>query len=145
MDEGSGRVRRAVVTPARTYESEVADALVAGDEKAVYGARAYEKKARRRALKARGIKDRIMHRRHKPIARLPHWQQVRNALIARRRAPVEAVFSALKRLSGGARALSQPRPQRLRPVGDSHRRQPAPRDAARQAAPAGCRRRLSPP
>ncbi len=47
-----------------------------------------------------------MHRRHKPIARLPHWQQVRNALIARRRAPVEAVFSALKRLSGGARALS---------------------------------------
>lgn len=32
--------------------------------------------------------------------------QRRNALIARRRAPVEAVFSALKRLYGGARTPS---------------------------------------
>jgi IS5 family transposase len=104
MDEGSGIVRRAVVTPAKTYESEVAEALITGDEKAVYGDRAYAKKARRRALRKAAIKDRILHRRPKPIAVLPHWQQVRNALIARRRAPVEAVFSALKRLYGQGRA-----------------------------------------
>ena len=104
MDERSGLVRRAVFTPARRYESEVAEALISGDEGAVYGDRAYEKKARRRALKAAGIKDRIMHRRHKHLAALPRWQAIRNRLIARRRAPVEAVFSALKRIYGKDRA-----------------------------------------
>ncbi|MDZ4381535.1 MAG: hypothetical protein U0942_09360, partial [Parvibaculum sp.] len=51
-------------------------------------------------LKAEGIKDRIMHRRHRYMSELPRWQKRRNDLIARRRAPVEAVFSALKRLYG---------------------------------------------
>lgn len=104
MDEQSGLVRRAVFTPAKRYESEVAEALISGDEKAVYGDRAYEKKARRAALKAAGIKDRIMHRRHKYLPELPPWQKRRNDLIARRRAPVEAVFSAMKRLYGKRRA-----------------------------------------
>lgn len=104
MDAGSGIVRRAIFTPARVYESEVADALVSGDEAAVYADRAYEKKARRAALKAKGIKDRIMHRRNKHMPELPHWQQARNRLISRRRAPVEAVFSAMKRLYGLDRA-----------------------------------------
>jgi transposase, IS5 family len=104
MDEESGIVRRAAFTPARRWESEEADALISGDEKAVYGDRAYEKKERRVALKARGIKDRIMHRRHRYMASLPPWQARRNQLIARRRAPVEAVFSAMKRLYGKARA-----------------------------------------
>lgn len=104
MDAGSGIVRRAIFTPARVYESEVADALVSGDEAAVYADRAYEKKARRAALKANGIKDRIMHRRNKHMAELPRWQQVRNRLISHRRAPVEAVFSAMKRLYGLDRA-----------------------------------------
>ena len=45
-----------------------------------------------------------MHRRHRYLPQLPRWQAVRNRLIARRRAPVEAVFSALKRLYGKARA-----------------------------------------
>lgn len=104
MDEGSGIVRRAVFTPARRSESEEADDLVSGDETAVYGDRAYEKKERRERLKAAGIKDRIMHRRHKYLPALPPWQTRRNRLIARRRAPVEAVFSAMKRLYGKARA-----------------------------------------
>lgn len=106
VDEGSGLVRRLIVTSAKVYESEVADALVMGDERAVYGDRAYEQKARRTRLKEMGIKDRIMHRRHKHMAELPHWQQRRNRLIARRRAPVEAVFSAFKRLYGAGRARS---------------------------------------
>lgn len=106
VDEGSGLVRRVVLTSAKIYESETAEQLICGDERAVYADRAYEHKGRRARLKQAGIKDRIMHRRHKYMAALPRWQQRRNHLIARRRAPVEAVFSALKRLYGLARARS---------------------------------------
>ena len=35
---------------------------------------------------------------------LPLWMKKRNALISKRRAPVEAVFSALKRVYGKGRA-----------------------------------------
>jgi IS5 family transposase len=104
VDEGSGLVRRVIVTSAKIYESLVADDLICGDERAVYGDKAYEHKGRRQRLKAAGIKDRLMHRRHKHIAELPRWQQRRNQLIARRRAPVEAVFSAMKRIYGLGRA-----------------------------------------
>ena len=106
VDQGSGLIRRVVLSSAKTYESEVADRLICGDETAVYGDRAYEQAARRARLRAAGIKDRIMHRRNKHMAALPPWQQRRNDLIARRRAPVEAVFSALKRLYGQRRARS---------------------------------------
>jgi transposase, IS5 family len=104
VDEGSGLIRRVAFTPARTLDGEMAEALISGDERAVYADRAYESKARRGRLKAAGSKDRIMHRRHRYLPELPHWQAVRNRLIARHRAPVEAVFSTLKRLYGKARA-----------------------------------------
>jgi IS5 family transposase len=104
VDQGSGLVRSIDFTSAKINDSEVADGLICGDEAAVYADKAYEKKERRARLKAVGIKDRIMHRRHKHMARLPHWQEKRNGLIARRRAPVEAVFSAAKRLYGLTRA-----------------------------------------
>ena len=98
VDQVSSLIRRLVLSSAKTYESEVAVRLICGDEGAVYGDRAYEGKPRRARLRAAGIKDRIMHRCNKHMASLPHCQQRRNDLIARRRAPVEAVFSALKRL-----------------------------------------------
>jgi IS5 family transposase len=104
VDQGSGLVRSIDFTSAKINDGEVADGLICGDEAAVYADKAYEQKERRARLKAAGIKDRIMHRRHKHIARLPRWQEKRNGLIARRRAPVEAVFSAAKRLYGLARA-----------------------------------------
>jgi len=103
MDEG-GLVRKAVFTPAKTYESEVADALISGDERAVYGDKAYESKRRRQRLRAQGIKDRTMRRANRWHRVLPARLRRRNHLIARRRAPVEAVFSALKRLYGQSRA-----------------------------------------
>lgn len=96
VDRGSGLIRSRKLTPAKTYESEVADELVIGDERAVYADKAYEKNTRRAALKARGIKDRIQHRRHKHIKALPYWQQVRNKLIGRVRGAVERTFSTLK-------------------------------------------------
>jgi IS5 family transposase len=103
VDEGSGLIRKAVFTSARTTDNEVAEQLVSGDERAVYADRLYEGKARRAGLKARGIKDRIMHRRHKHMPVLPRWRAARNRLIAKRRAPVESVFSAMKRLYGKGR------------------------------------------
>ena len=87
MDQGSGLIRRLVLSSAKTYESEVADRLICGDEGAVYGDRAYEGKLRRARLRAAGIKNRIMHRRNEHMASLPPWQQRRNDLIAGRRAP----------------------------------------------------------
>lgn len=62
VDQGSGLVRSRVLIPAKTNESEVADCLILGDEKAVYADKAYDKKARRAMLKKRGVKDRIQHR-----------------------------------------------------------------------------------
>jgi IS5 family transposase len=103
VDAGSGLIRRVAVTPAKTYESEVADALIVGDERAVYGDKAYENKHRRARLAARGIKDRSMRRANKWHPLSPR-RQLWNDLVARRRAPVEATFSAMKRLYGLGRA-----------------------------------------
>lgn len=103
VDQGSGLIRKAVFTPARIQDNQVAEALISGDEAAVYADRIYESRARRASLKALGIKDRIMHRRHKHLPVLPRWMQARNRLISRRRAPVESVFSAMKRVYGKAR------------------------------------------
>lgn len=100
VDEKSGLIRKAELTSANVNDTEMADVLVCGDEAAVYADKAYESKERRAGLKARGIKDRIMHRSHKHQRALPRWQARRNALIARVRAPVEKVFGTLKRSYG---------------------------------------------
>jgi len=97
MDQGSCLIRQARLTPARVSDSEVADALICGDERAVYADRAYENKHRRARLKAAGVKDRIMHRSHKHQPGLPYWQRRRNALIAPIRASVEHLFGTMKR------------------------------------------------
>jgi IS5 family transposase len=103
VDEGSGLIRKAVFTAARVTDNEMAAQLISGDESAVYADRLYESRALRAALKQSGIKDRIMHRRHRYMPVLPRWMAAHNRLIARRRAPVESVFSAMKRLYGKAR------------------------------------------
>ncbi|WP_220475711.1 IS5 family transposase [Sphingobium terrigena] len=100
VDEGSGLIRRAELAPARINDSVVADALICGDERAIYADKAYEHKERRQRLKSAGIKDRIMHRSHKNQAQLPHWQAVRNRLISPIRSAIERVFGTLKRSYG---------------------------------------------
>ena len=100
VDQGSGLIRRAELTSAKVYESQVAEALVCGDERAVYADKAYEHQDRRRRLKAAGVKDRIMHRSHKHQPALPHWQAVRNRLISPIRSAVERVFGTFKRTYG---------------------------------------------
>ena len=100
LDAGSGLIREAVFTPANVNDTEVADALVSGDEKAVYADKAYMSKERSALLKSMRIKDRIMRRadKHHPV--LPHWERRRNKLISRLRSPVEKVFGTLKRSYG---------------------------------------------
>lgn len=100
VDQGSGLIRKAELTPAKVAESLVADALICGDEAAVYADKAYEHKGRRMRLKAARIRDRIMHRSHKNQAALPPWQARRNRLIAPIRAGVERVFAVWKRCWG---------------------------------------------
>jgi IS5 family transposase len=96
VDEGSGIIRRAKLTGASVNDTVVADALMSGDERAVYADQAYSTHARRAALRERGCKDRIMHRANKHHA-LTARQKQRNRGIAKRRAPVERVFAVAKR------------------------------------------------
>ncbi|MGH8518235.1 MAG: IS5 family transposase [Panacagrimonas sp.] len=97
VDCGTRLIRSAALTPANVNETVVADRLIRFDEKAVYADKAYAKEERRERLKARGIKDRIMHKSWGGGPKLTPWQQRRNALIARRRAEVETIFAVFKR------------------------------------------------
>lgn len=96
VDQGSGLVRAIRLTAANVNETTVADVLIQGDERAVYADAAYDTHARRAALRARGIKDRIMHRPNKHHPELPPWQRRHNRLIGRIRGRVETVFATLK-------------------------------------------------
>src|SRR4051795_12398395 len=87
VDEGSGIVRRATVTPADVHDSVPADDLVRGDEQAVVADKAYDSEARRAGLRERGIEPRIMYqaRRNRP---LKPWQTWFNKAVAPVRAGV---------------------------------------------------------
>src|SRR4051795_5554767 len=96
VDEGSGLVREAALTPADVHDSVPADGLVRGDERAVYADEAYDSEARRRGLRERGIEPRIMYqaRRNRP---LKPWQTWFNKAVAPVRAGVERVFATVRR------------------------------------------------
>src|ERR671927_669779 len=108
VDEGSGLVREAVMTPADVHDSVPADGLVQGDEEAVYADKAYDDAARRKRLRERGIEPRIMHkaRRDRP---LEPWQVAFNKATAPIRAGVERPFATVKRAYGHHRG-GGPRP-----------------------------------
>jgi len=99
VDLGSGIIRRCVLTTASVADTTMGDALIMGDEQALYADKGYDTKARRAALKAARAKDRIAHRpnRHHPLSKR---QTQRNKGISRRRAAVERVFAIAKRLMG---------------------------------------------
>jgi transposase, IS5 family len=99
VDEGSGLVRRATMTPADVHDSVPADGLVQGDEAAVYADKAYDSEARRAGLRERGIEPRIMYqaRRNRP---LKPWQTAFNKAVAPIRAGVERLFATMKRAYG---------------------------------------------
>ena len=96
VDQGSLLVRGALLTPANVNDTEPADALIQGDERAVYADKAYDSHARSALRKVAGIKNRIMQRANKHHALSPRQRQ-RNRLIAKLRAAVETVFAVFKR------------------------------------------------
>jgi IS5 family transposase len=100
VDEGSGLIRSVVTTPANVNDTVPADLLIRGDEKTVLADAAYHTHAREAALKAAGIKPRLMRRPNKHHPALPERLKRYNRLIARRRAAVETTFATLKRRMG---------------------------------------------
>jgi len=96
VDEGSGLIRSVITTPANVNDTVVADALIRGDEKAVWADAAYDTHARRARLKAEGRKARIARRANKHHPELPARLKRYNRLIARRRAAVETTFATIK-------------------------------------------------
>lgn len=100
VDQGSGLIRAVVTTPANVNDTVPADLLIQGDEAAVLADAAYHTHAREAALKARGIKPRLMRRPNKNHPKLPPRLQHYNRLIARQRWAVETTFATLKRRMG---------------------------------------------
>ena len=97
VDRGSKLIRRNRLTPASLNDTECADEMIPDDVREVYADMAYDTRARRSRLKARRVKDRIMHRPNKHHPKLPRWKARRNDLIAPIRAAVENLFGTLKR------------------------------------------------
>jgi IS5 family transposase len=103
VDQSTILIRDAILTPGNINDTVVADELIQGDERAVYADAAYDTHDRRAALKARGIKDGIMHRPNKHHPELPPRQRRRNRAISTIRAQVETIFAILKRHYGYVR------------------------------------------
>jgi len=99
VDVGHTIIRRIHMTDASVTDTEPADQLFCGDEKAVYGDQAYYTHPRHARLKKAGIKDRLMHRPNKHHALTPRQKQ-RNKLIAKVRAAVERPYAVLKEQYG---------------------------------------------
>jgi IS5 family transposase len=96
VDQGSDLIRRAILTGADIGESIAADALIVGDEAAVFADKAYDTEARRSALVEAGITDRVMHRRH-PSKRSPPWHKWMNVVVTPLRGQIEKLFGTMKR------------------------------------------------
>jgi len=83
------------MTSARLHDSQVCDALIQGDETAIYADKAYDDTKRRERLKASGTKPRILYkaRRNKPLKTWPKYFNKTAAVI---RAAVERPFALMK-------------------------------------------------
>jgi IS5 family transposase len=99
VDQGTDLIRGAILTGADVGDSLAADALIQGDEAAVYADKAYDSDARRRALAEAGIGDALMYRRH-PRRPAPAWQKWMNVALTPIRCQVERLFGLMKRSYG---------------------------------------------
>lgn len=97
VDQGSGIIRRQMLTGAEVNDTVVGDSLIVGDEAAVYADKAYDTHARRAWLKAQGIKAHIQKRPNKHH-RLTARQTQRNQAIGKIRGRVETVWAHMKRV-----------------------------------------------
>lgn len=97
VDQGSGLVRDARITPANVADCTIGPDLVQGDEGAVYADMAYDNARMRTRLAENGISNAVMRRpnRHHPL--LSPENIARNKSIGRIRGRVEGLFGTLKR------------------------------------------------
>jgi IS5 family transposase len=96
VDQDHTLIRRVELTDASVNDTEAADQLICGDEKAVYGDQAYYTHERHKWLVEAGIKDRLMHRPNKHHPELPPRHKRRNQMIAKVRSAVERPFAVFK-------------------------------------------------
>jgi IS5 family transposase len=99
VDQGSGLVRRAILTPGHVSDKVPFLDLVQGDARAVYADRGYDGAWYRARLVEQGIADGIMAGDYRQ-RRLDAAGHARNRAIGVIRAPVERTFAILKRWYG---------------------------------------------
>lgn len=99
-DQAHTIIRRVEVSDASVTDTEPADKLICGDEKAAYGDQAYYTHARHDRLAEANIKDRLMRRANRHHPELPPRHKLRNRLIAKVRAAVERPFAVFKERYG---------------------------------------------
>ncbi|GLS37894.1 hypothetical protein GCM10010869_34880 [Mesorhizobium tianshanense] len=132
VDQEHTLIGRVEASDASVTDTEPADALISGDEKAAYGDQAYYTHARHARLVGAGIKDRLMRRPNKHHPELPPRHKLRNRMIAKVRGGGRAAFRRVQgTLRHAALALLQPRHQphavhasRLRLQSADHDRRP---------------------
>ena len=99
VDEGSGLVRQAILTPANVSDKTPAPQLIQGDEQAFYGDKGYEGWWLSAQLVEHGIKDMVMRANHRR-RRLNPSDIRRNWAIGQVRYQVERTFAILKQWYG---------------------------------------------
>jgi transposase, IS5 family len=99
VDQGSGLVRRAILTAANVSDKVPFLDLVQGDERAVYADKGYDGWWYRVELARRGIADGIMRSAARRV-RLSATDHARNRAISKVRAPIERSFAVMKRWYG---------------------------------------------
>ena len=102
VDQGSGLVRKGLLSSANIQDVSLATALIPGDGGTVYADRAYDSNGIRNYLQAKGLQDGLMRRGQKGKPLSPELIE-RNHRIVPLRRPVEAVFGTFKRSYGLAR------------------------------------------
>jgi IS5 family transposase len=106
VDEQSGLVRQAEMTPANVHDSRLGEALIQGDEQGYFADRAYDSQALRETLERRGLVDGIAWKVKHPRYPLEAWQRLHNAWTGSVRSAVERAFATMKRWYGmGASAI----------------------------------------
>ena len=103
VDEGSGVIRKKAFTAADVHDSQKIDELVSGDERSVFGDKAYMSAERKRRLRQKGVWCGILDKgyRNRPLS---EKQKQLNRKKSRVRSAVERPFAHFKHLYGYGRA-----------------------------------------
>ena len=95
MDAETGFIRKACVTAADLHDVNMGQALIMGDEEAVYADKGYDSAVLREAVKATGAVPRIMKRKARGKAE-PNWLKWLNRCYGQVRSGVERGFATMK-------------------------------------------------